>query len=54
MYKDAADEADMALRLDRITPHRDKKLPDAVRNRLETRLPKWKESAAKMPINKAL
>jgi len=54
MYKDAADEADMALRLDRITSHRDKKLPDAVRNRLETRLPKWKESAAKMPINRAL
>ncbi len=53
MYQDAADEAELALRLDRITPHRDKKLPEAIRNRLQARIPKWKESAAKMPVSKA-
>ena len=53
MFKDAADEAELALRLDRITPHRDRKLLEAVRQRLETRLPTWTESAAKMPINSA-
>ena len=30
MYRDAASEAEEALRLDRITPHLDKKLPDRV------------------------
>ena len=29
MYQDAVDEATEALRLDRLTPHRDKKLPEA-------------------------
>jgi hypothetical protein len=53
MFKDAADEAELALRLDRITPHRDRKLLEAVRQRLETRLPTWTESAAKMPNNSA-
>ena len=53
MFKDAADEAELALRLDRITPHRDRKLLEAVRQRLETRLPTWTENAAKMPINSA-
>ncbi len=53
MFKDAATEGVEALRLDRITPHPDKKLPDAVRRRLETLIPEWNESAAKMPIKDA-
>ncbi len=43
MYRDAVTEAEEALRLDRITPHLDKKLPDRVRSRLEGRLSDWKE-----------
>ena len=50
MYQDAVDEATEALRLDRLTPHRDKKLPAAVRERLEALIPTWRENAAKMPI----
>ena len=52
MYQDAVDEATEALRLDRITPHRDKKLPDPIRNRLEAQIPAWSENAAKMPIQR--
>jgi O-Antigen ligase len=53
MFKDAALEAERALLFDRIiTPHHpDRSLPEGVRNRLKTRLPKWTESAANMPIN---
>ena len=54
MFQDAADEAELALRLDRNMPHPNTELSPAVRNRLETQLPSWKESAAKTPINKAL
>lgn len=50
MFKDAVDEAQEALRLDQITPHRDKKLPGAERQRLEAQLPKWTETAATMPM----
>jgi hypothetical protein len=50
MYQDAADEAAEALRLDRLTPHADRKLPGAVRDHLESLIPAWQESAAKMPI----
>jgi hypothetical protein len=50
MYQDAVDEATEALRLDGLTPHRDKKLPGAIRSRLETQIPAWSERAAKMPI----
>ena len=53
MFNDAATEGAEALRLDRITPHDDKKLPETVRRRLETLIPKWSESAAKMPIEAA-
>lgn len=49
MYGDAASEAEEALRLDRLTPHRDKKLPQELRDRLIRALPSWKESAAKAP-----
>jgi O-antigen ligase len=42
----AAEEANEALRLDRITPHADKKLPDAVRARLEQELPRWSKKPA--------
>jgi hypothetical protein len=38
---DAATEAREALRLDRLTPHLDRKLPDSVRDRLEAQLPGW-------------
>jgi O-antigen ligase len=50
MFKDAVDETEEALRLDKITPHLDKKLPEAVRKRLESQLTKWTESAASMTI----
>jgi len=46
MYRDAATEAEEALRLDRITPHVDKKLPVRVRSQLEGRLADWKERSA--------
>ncbi len=45
MFRDAADEAREALRLDALTPHADKKLPDAVRARLRETLPRWEEQA---------
>ncbi len=52
MYQDAVDDATEALRLDRLTPHRDRKLnPPEVRERLAALIPSWKESAAKMPIS---
>ena len=35
MYQDAVDAANEALRLDRLTPHLDKKLPEKVRKHLE-------------------
>jgi hypothetical protein len=50
MYQDAVDEATEALRLDRLTPHRDKKLPAGIRTHLETLIPMWRENAAKMPV----
>ena len=53
MFQDAVDEATEALRLDRLTPHLDKKLPEKVRKRLEALIPKWSENAAKMPIQAA-
>jgi len=53
MLQDAVDEAKEALRLDQITPHPDKKLPDTERKRLEALLPKWTESAAAIPIQTA-
>jgi O-antigen ligase len=53
MLQDAVDEAKEALRLDTITPHDDKKLPEAVRKELEAQLPKWTESATTTPIQKA-
>jgi hypothetical protein len=53
MYQDAVDEAAEALRLDQLTPHLDKKLPENVRKHLESLIPTWKENAAKMPIQPA-
>jgi hypothetical protein len=50
MYQDAVTEATEALRLDRLTPHADRKLPRAVRERLESLIPAWQENAAKMPV----
>ncbi len=49
MYHDAVAEANEALRLDRITPHEDRKLPELVRQRLEESIPKWSASADKTP-----
>jgi hypothetical protein len=46
MYRDAVSEAEEALRLDSITPHLDKKLPDQVRTRLVLHLPEWKVRSA--------
>jgi hypothetical protein len=43
MFGDAAAEAREALRLDALTPHADKKLPDTVRARLQDNLPRWTE-----------
>jgi hypothetical protein len=41
MFGDAVKEAEEALRLDQNMPHLDRKLPEAVRKRLEARLPEW-------------
>ena len=51
MFGDAVSEANEALRLDRITPHADRKLPEDLRRRLEDLIPKWSASADKMPVN---
>jgi tetratricopeptide (TPR) repeat protein len=48
MYQDAVTEASEALRLDQLTPHLDRKLPDAVRTRLTAQIPSWSQSAASM------
>jgi hypothetical protein len=53
MFKDAATEGEEALRLDRLNPHADKKLPEVGRRRLESLIPQWIASAAKMPANSA-
>ncbi len=42
MFGDAVKEAEEALRLDRLTPHIDRKLPAPTRHRLESLLPEWK------------
>jgi O-antigen ligase len=51
MYRDAVTEAEEAIRLDTIMPHADRKLDQELRARLEALIPKWRESAATMPIN---
>ena len=50
MYQDAVEEATEALRLDRLTPHLDRKLPPQVREHLQSLIPEWEENAAKAPI----
>jgi O-antigen ligase len=45
MFGDAVTEAKEALRLDALTPHADKKLPDAFRERLLAALPQWSQKA---------
>ncbi len=45
MYGDAVSEAKEALRLHKLTPHADKKLPAATRGYLEDELPKWEKLA---------
>src|SRR6185312_11939810 len=44
----ATEEADEALRLDRLMPHAEKKLPPAVLKRLEDQLPVWRAATAGM------
>lgn len=50
MFQDAAAEAEEALRLDAITPHEDKKLPEATRDQLKTALPDWKAKAEQFKV----
>ena len=49
VISDAVREAREALRLDRLTPHLDKKLPEAMRRRLETKLPEWEKMTSPQP-----
>jgi hypothetical protein len=49
MDPDAAKAAREALRLDRITPHADRKLSAPVRRRLESQLSSWEHSTAGTP-----
>jgi O-antigen ligase len=49
MYRDAVEEADRALELDQITPHREKKLPETVRLHLQEVLEDWRKKAEQMP-----
>jgi hypothetical protein len=44
----AVREAEEALRLDRLMPHVEKKLPEAARKRLENQLPVWRTAAEGM------
>lgn len=48
MFQDAATEAREALRLDGLTPHLNKKLPEAVKKELEAELPGWDEKAGRI------
>lgn len=43
MLSDAVTSGEEALRLDRLTPHQDKKLPQTVRERLERQIPTWRK-----------
>jgi hypothetical protein len=49
MTPDAVREAKEALRLDRLTPHAERKLPAPVRARLEAALPGWEQAGAMGP-----
>jgi hypothetical protein len=49
MYPDAVREAKMALQLDQITPHLDKKLPRGTRPYLEAQIPEWEAKAKEPP-----
>jgi hypothetical protein len=46
MYQDAVTEATEALRLDQLTPHPDRKLPDLLRARLTAQMARWRQNAA--------
>jgi hypothetical protein len=46
---DAATEAREALRLDRLTPHLDRKLPAPIRGQLERELPAWEKAGPPGP-----
>lgn len=46
MIPDALQEGREALRLDKLTPHEDKKLDPAIRQWLESKIPEWEKSAA--------
>jgi hypothetical protein len=48
-FAEAARQAREALRLDAITPHRDKKLKKPVRERLKTELPRWDAGESSSP-----
>jgi hypothetical protein len=48
MFQDAAREAEEALRLDMITPHKDKKLDPAQREQLKAMLPEWTKKGAQL------
>jgi hypothetical protein len=50
MFHDAMTEAEESLRLDALTPHLDKKLPDSMRKRLEAELPGWREKASQFKV----
>jgi hypothetical protein len=48
-FDDAVTEAEEALRLDRLTPHPDRKLPEPLRKRLEAQLAQWEEKSPRSP-----
>ncbi len=52
-FSDALVEGREALRLDKLTPHADKKLEPEVRKWLQARLPVWEESAKQAEMNPA-
>jgi O-antigen ligase len=49
MNQDAVDEAQEALRLDRLNPHIERKLPEPIKRQLEAELPTWAELAKANP-----
>ena len=54
MYPDAVTEGREALRLDKLTPHADKKLDPKIREWIESNLPDWEKSVSSSPDLKAL
>ena len=50
MFRDAATEAEEALRLDAITPHLGQEARPGQREQIKSKLPEWTEKAAQLKL----